>query len=80
VSKKHEAAIERQQYTPKLIPGTCSNCANMAFDMLLPAWMAAQPGVWEDKYKEAKNLRCRIGGFPVKKLGSCAEHAFKADA
>ena len=76
MSKKHEAAIERQQYTPKLIAGVCGNCAHMLCDMELPAWMQKQPGVWGDEYKQEKSHRCGIGGFPVKKLGSCCEHAF----
>jgi hypothetical protein len=76
MSKKHQAAMEAQQYTPKFIAGVCGNCTHMTFDMELPAWMQEQAGVWDDKYKIEKNHRCGIGGFPVKKLGSCCEHAF----
>ena len=76
MSKKNAAAIEAQQYTPKLIAGICGNCAHRTFDMELPAWMQKQPGVWDDKYKLEANQRCGIGGFPVKKLGSCSKHAF----
>ncbi len=79
MSKQYKAAIEAQQYTPKLIAGVCGNCTHMKCDMELPAWMQRQPGVWEDKYKVAKNLRCGIGGFPVKKSGSCCEHAFAVE-
>ena len=79
MSKKHEAAIEAQQYTPKFVAGVCGNCTHMRLDLELPAWMQKQPGVWDDKYKLEKNHRCGIGGFPVKKLGSCCEHAFAGE-
>ncbi len=78
MSKKHAAAIERQRYTPKLIAGVCGNCAHMRFDMELPFWMQQSVHKCGDEHKQEKNHRCAIGGFPVKKLGSCAEHAFAA--
>jgi hypothetical protein len=79
MSKNYSEAIEAQQYTPKFIAGVCGNCTHMERDKELPAWMQKQPGVWDDKYKLEKNHRCGIGGFPVKKLGSCSEHAFRVE-
>lgn len=78
MSKKHEAAIERQQYTPKLIAGTCGNCAHRVVKLVLPAWMRGKPHYAPETHGQEQNS-CGIGGFPVKKLGSCAEHAFAAD-
>ena len=74
---KTKQAMERQQYTPKLIPGTCGNCAHLVFKMELQTWMLSAPaGTYGDEHKVMKQMRCCIGGFAVKKLGSCAEHAF----
>ena len=73
MSKKHEAAIEAQQYTPRFIAGICGNCAHRVADMAL---MQKQPGVWDVEKYGVENNRCGIGGFHVKKLGSCCEHAF----
>ena len=76
MKKSHQDAIDRQHYTPKFVPGVCGNCVHMRCDLELPAWMKRQSRVWDDKYKQEKNHRCNIGHFPVKKNGSCAEHAF----
>jgi hypothetical protein len=78
MSKKHEAAIERQQYTPKLIAGTCGNCANRVAKLVLPAWMRDKPHYTPETHG-VENNTCGIGGFPVKKLGSCCEHAFAGE-
>ena len=85
MSKQSEAK-ERQQYTAKLIPGTCSNCEHFQFDRALPEWMEQHNKdrahvqhfvpYTVDKHGLVKNMRCGIGGFAVKKLGSCTEHAF----
>jgi hypothetical protein len=81
MSKKHEAAIERQQYTPKLIAGTCGNCAHVVD-------VTGQRLVYVDPSNYGKGTRmaavvvgqkCGLGGFPVKKLGSCCEHAFAGE-
>lgn len=79
MASKHEAAIERQQYTPKMIAGTCGNCGHRVVRMVLPAWMRGKPEYTPEKHGVESNV-CGIGGFPVKKLGSCAEHAFAAGA
>lgn len=81
MSKKHEAAIERQQYTPKMISGVCGNCAHVVD-------VVGQRLVYVDATNYGKGTRmadvsvgqkCGIGGFPVKKLGSCCEHAFAGE-
>jgi hypothetical protein len=84
MSKQSEAK-ERQQYTPKLIPGVCGNCAQMTCKKRLPAWMERDKKSWDGKpftveeHGVVKDMRCGIGGFAVKKTGSCSEHCFKAD-
>ena len=78
MSKKHEAAIERQQYTPKFQAGVCGNCAHRVVTLVLPAWMRGQTGYTLDKHGQEGNS-CGIGDFPVKKLGSCCEHAFAGE-
>ena len=83
---KQSDAKERQQYTPKFIPNVCGNCAHFAFDIQLPDWMRRQneSGEREGKgksrwdiaeYGQERNKRCTLGGFAVKKTGSCAEWA-----
>lgn len=79
MSKKHDAAIEAQQYTPRLIAGVCGNCTHRVATMNLPLWMRGQPKYTPEKHGVESNI-CGIGGFPVKKLGSCCEHAFAGDA
>lgn len=67
MSKQSEAK-ERQEYTPKFIPSVCSNCAHFRSEFEQHTYGSA---TWT---KEV-NLRCGIGGFAVKKGGSCAEWA-----
>lgn len=77
MSKQSEAK-ERQQYVAKCAPQTCGNCAHLLFEMDFPVWMKKQRGVWCDRFKlEKTNLRCGIGGFAVKKMGTCSEWAGK---
>lgn len=75
MSKKHEAAIEAQQYTPRFIAGVCGNCVHRVAKMTLPLWMHGQPHYTPETHGVESN-KCGLGGFPVKKLGSCCEHAF----
>lgn len=67
-------AKERQQYTPKLIAGVCCNCNHYV------SKKSTREGVFGGTYTDESNKRCGIGGFAVKKLGSCAEHAFAPDS
>lgn len=71
MSKQSEAKAA-QGYVEKPVPRTCTNCANLRFDMQLPAWMQKDPGVWGDQYKHEANHRCGIGGFKVKKTATCS--------
>ena len=78
MNKKQVAAIEAQQYTPKLISGTCGNCEHLV-TVMGERLMFVNP----NQMMEGKEIRlvevdqkCGIGEFSVKKLGSCAEHAF----
>lgn len=74
MSKQSEAK-EKQGYTPKAIPQTCQNCSQFLFDRVQTQQPTAHnpAGYWEDK-----NQRCGIGGFAVKKMGTCNEFTGKA--
>ena len=66
MSKQSEAK-EKQGYVAKLIPSTCQNCANMISNEVRIEWHPTATKIAE--------FRCRIGGFAVKKMGSCNEFA-----
>lgn len=72
MSKQSEAK-EKQGYTPKAVPRTCQNCSSFAFDMV----QTKKATEWREAYFEDKNLRCEIGGFAVKKMGTCNEFKVK---
>jgi hypothetical protein len=78
MSKKHKAAIEAQQYTSKFQAGVCGNCAHRVVKMQLPLWMRGQPHYTPETHG-AEQSTCGIGGFQVRKLGSCCEHAFAGE-
>lgn len=66
MSKQSESK-EKQFYTPKLVPSVCSNCFYFRSNTV------TMKGVFGDTYKRAKNLRCDLGGFAVRRMGSCSE-------
>lgn len=75
MSKVSEAK-KAQEYTPKHQPGVCGRCKYMTFEVQLPDWMEeknkANPGRYTvAEYGIEKNRRCAVGGFTVKKMGSC---------
>ena len=70
MSKQSEAK-ERQNYDPKPIHKICSNCS--AFTSVV----VDVKGWGNTVYAEEKNMRCGIGGFAVKKGGTCNEHKRK---
>ena len=84
MSKQSEAKA-KQGYVPKFEPNLCGNCANLKFDMELPAWMQKHNNAiaageftfgrptYGDEHRQKKNMRCGIGGFSVKTQGSCEE-------
>jgi hypothetical protein len=69
MSKQGEAKI-RQGYDQKPIPRTCGNCANFRSEFTEPVPECNKVGV----YREEKNMRCCLGGFAVKKKGTCREY------
>jgi hypothetical protein len=72
MSKQSEAK-EKQGYVEKFVPTVCSNCAHYTFDRV----QTQEGTTWRPEgWFADKNLRCGIGGFAVKKTGSCAEHIF----
>lgn len=77
---KQAEAKERQQYTDKLIPGVCGNCAHC--DPVMGERLAyIDQGCWSKGTHLVPvqvSQTCVKGGFNVKKMGSCAEHAFAA--
>lgn len=74
MSKQTEAK-ERQQYTPKAIPNLCGNCANRKFDRVDTNEESAKkfPHSNIQPYFQDVNQRCGIGGFAIKKMGTCSE-------
>lgn len=68
MSKQGEAKAA-QGYIDKVVPKVCSGCRHYKSDMF------ELKGAFGESYKEEKNKRCGIGGFAVKKLGTCNEWA-----
>jgi len=66
MSKQSEAK-EKQGYVPKAIPQTCGNCAHFMSDKV------EREGYFGGSYVDEKSMRCGIGGFAVKKMGTCNE-------
>lgn len=67
MSKQAEAK-EQQGYTPKAEPRTCATCRHFQF-----ATLVSREWCGKEYYKDT-NLRCGIGGFAVKKMGTCNKH------
>lgn len=69
MSKQSEAK-KQQNYNPKPDPAQCANCTQFKSDQV------GTEG-WDKKtYYQEKNMRCGIGGFAVRKRGTCTEHKF----
>lgn len=69
MSKQSEAK-KIQNYNPKPTPAECSNCREFQKESTFThEWFGK-------KYYRDKNLRCGIGGFAVKKRGTCTNHKF----
>lgn len=62
---KKATSKENQEYNPKPIFAMCSNCKHFISDKI-------KSTRWS--YIEEKNIRCSIGGFAVKKQGTCKLH------
>lgn len=80
--RKQSEAKERQEYTPRLVAGTCGNCADSREVMsnVLRYIDPLRPFDGTHYVMEATSLKCGVGGFAVKKMGSCAQHRFKGEA
>ncbi len=61
----HKKAVE-QEYDPKPVWPECRNCKFFTFEKSQSYYSLAD-----------KNLRCSLGNFAVKKLGTCRKHEFK---
>lgn len=73
MASKQELAKRFQGYEEKPMPKVCSNCQNFTFDKV----QTIAPSAWNPNgYWEDKNLRCKLGGFAVKKRATC--NAFSA--
>ncbi|QEL64739.1 hypothetical protein OTERR_12630 [Oryzomicrobium terrae] len=70
MSKQSEAKKD-QGYTAKLL-NNCGNCRQFESETITPAWAKGDPD-YEKNYAREGNMRCGIGGFAVKKMGSCNE-------
>lgn len=66
MSKKANLKTE-QGYEPKPIFAMCSNCKNFKSDHETTTY----------GYVAEKNIRCGIGGFAIKKQGTCKFHELK---
>ena len=75
---KQDDAKKAQGYHTE--PKNCSSCSHLEFKMELPMWMRIEnakdiengkPAHYGHEYEAAKNLRCGIGNFAVKKTAAC---------
>lgn len=90
---KVSIAKAEQGYCEKPVQPECRSCQHVRFDLEFPQWVleknaafaaktaAGTARSWEtpygDDYRQVKNLRCDIGGFAIKFLATCSQHAFK---
>ncbi len=59
---KQQDAKKAQGYTPTHDPRTCGNCLHFRSEFEAPG----QYG-----YRKEINIRCGIGNFSIKKMGTC---------
>lgn len=72
---KQSDAKKKQNYQAKPIPKTCANCKHFLFDTV----KTHEGTTWRPEgWFADKNLRCGIGGFAVKKMGTCDSVEMKA--
>jgi len=65
---KQQDAKTNQGYQAKPIFPMCSNCKHYNSDMV-------NVNRFYGDFKEEKNIRCGLGGFAVKKQGTCNSHS-----
>lgn len=68
VQKLRTQTIARvnQKYDPSPLQKTCVNCIHYSSEYVQDRW----------GNMEEKKLRCKLGGFAIKKKGTCCEHRF----
>lgn len=67
MSKQSEAK-DKQGYTARALLPVCANCSSFRMDIVNhDAILSMEP------YPVETNLRCSIGGFAVRKMGTCNE-------
>jgi hypothetical protein len=86
MSKQSEAKAH-QGYDPKPVPNTCANCGHFATTRELPKWEVKRnreesAAGHRPRYTIAIHgvevkPRCTLGGFAVRKSGTCNEFASK---
>ena len=69
---KQSDAKTKQGYVPSYQPLFCMHCRNFKSDIV------EMTNGWA-KWTEEKNIRCGIGGFAVKKKGTCMEFGSKSE-
>lgn len=74
MSKQSEAK-KAQKYNPKPQQPECQNC--FYYNSEIKERVSAYGG---NTYKDEKKLRCGLGGFAIKKKGTCNKHIFKNQA
>jgi hypothetical protein len=88
-ASKQALAKEAQGYDPTPAARTCSNCAHKASEMALADWMVrdnakrAAAGLriaFGEVNKVERSLRCGVGGFAIKKMGTCTQFQPKESA
>lgn len=72
MSKQSEAKA-KQCYVPKITPMVCSNCKQYE------STITERKGVFGSVYHDESEKRCGIGGFAVKKMGTCNLHEYAGD-
>lgn len=90
---KIKKAKEEQGYIDKVEPAVCGNCAHFQSEKTPSKWLVdrnqqaaakGEPAPYPQHVLDAnaseRNLRCGIGGFAVKKTGSCRSHQRKGMA
>ena len=60
---KQQDAKKAQGYEPK--PRVCGSCAHFLSDII------DEPTKYNPSYQRETNMRCGLGGFAVKKMGTC---------
>ena len=67
---KQSDAKAAQCYVAKITPMVCSNCKHYE------SKITEHEGVYGGIYHDESEKRCGIGGFAVKKMGTCSLHDY----